>query len=75
MKTQAKQGATKVASGNDKDVDVLLPAADVALARELIRYAIEEIGFTIETAEQRKHMPEGLRAYAREATALLRKLT
>lgn len=51
-----------------------LTLADLALLRELVRYAIEEIGFTIETAQQRRHVPEGLRAYRAEATTLLKRL-
>lgn len=58
----------------DASTTVVVSRNDAALARDLIKFAISELRFTIETAEQRKHVPHGLRAYTDEATALLTRL-
>lgn len=64
--------ATNVAPS--KDVDRLLPS-DIALALELVQFAVEEIHHTIVMAEQRNHVPHGLREYADDAARLLTRLT
>jgi hypothetical protein len=53
---------------------VTLDSTDVALAIDLIQYAIEEIAHTIEMAEQRRHIPHGLKDYRLSAVALITRL-
>jgi hypothetical protein len=59
---------------NERSNGVTLTADETALTLELVRYAIEELSHTIEMAEQRRHMPVGLRAYRADALLLMARL-
>lgn len=54
--------------------DVVVRGIDISLTRDLVRFAVEQIHHTIEMAEQRNHIPHGLRTYAAHAVALLARL-